>query len=126
MTEKEIKEILKNNGWAQHVYEGGSKYLLKKWKAIVEDVEKGYHPNSILEEYWNDLATRSAIYLVGLGQNVKDLDQRFKNAVTGTNVKIWENNDGENEFWHYGYPKNAKGNFLAEIKNYISQHVMKQ
>jgi hypothetical protein len=119
--EEKIKQILKDKGWAKHVYEGGSEYLLGKWRRIVEEIENGYDPNYIIEEYWNDLDTRSAIREVGLEEQVTELDERFKQAVTKADVQIRGDELDKDKFWYYGYPKKASGYFLESIKRELTK-----
>jgi hypothetical protein len=117
LTDKQIKDRLKEHEWAEHVWKGGREYLLDTWKSVVENVEKGYDSDFMVEEYWNDLDVREAIQLVELDNEVKDLDTRFRNSITHPDINI--RNYDNNDFWNYGYPKKARGHFLEGIQEYI-------
>lgn len=92
---------------------------MNKWKEVVEQVEKGYGPDYMIEEYWNDLDSREAIHVAQLDEEVKDLDERFKRSIAEPELRI-RNNNIDNFFWNYGYPQKASGYFLRSIKDFIS------
>lgn len=119
LTEDQIKQRLKEKGWADFVYNGGSKRLLSSWKKLVELVENGYGERFVIEEYWNDLDTRKAIREVELDSLVKELDERFIAATTRRDIQIWGKEESKDYFWCYGYPKKAKGVFLEDLKKYF-------
>jgi len=120
MTEDEIKFYLKNRGCPEHVWQGGAERLLRKWNNFVAQVEKGYCPDCLIEEYRNHLDTRELIHDIGYGDQVKDADARFAAMLTATHIKHWhKKRSTDYDFWNYGYPKNVSGNFLEEVKRYI-------
>lgn len=118
MTEDEIIKKLQDKGCPRFVWQSGSKGLIKLWEDFVNEVERGYCPSCLLEEYYNDLDTRDLIRLVGLDDRVKNLDQRFITLLTRRDLRMRKSNLAD-DFWNYGYPKNASGFFLEEIKRYI-------
>lgn len=120
LNNEQIKNRLKEQGWAEHVWNGGHDYLINSWEEVVRQVEQGYTENYMVEEYWDDLDTREAIKLVELDSEVVELDERFKKALTHTDIRI--KNGNNNDFWNYGYPKNAKGYFLQGFKDYIEYY----
>ena len=92
--------------------------LLLSWKQIVESIEKGYNPNCLDNEYWNDLDTRMLIRKAGLDEKVRDLDERFKKATIRREVRVWESSPemhDKDDFWCFGYPKKASGFFLEQM-----------
>lgn len=120
MTEEQIQKTLKDRGCPEFVWKGGSQYLIDNWKKFIEEVERGYCPDCLLDEYLNDLDTRTLIRLTGLDDKVKDLDERFKAMLIRTDLRIsQEKTEIDNDFWNFGYPKNAKGYFLQEILRVI-------
>jgi hypothetical protein len=120
MTEEQIKEYLKDRGCRKAVWEGGKERLLSKWAKFVREVENGYCPNCLIQEYWNDLDTRDLIHDIGCDDEVKELDKRFAAMLTATHIKHWcRERDSDYDFWNYGYPSNATGFFFEDIKQYI-------
>lgn len=121
MNDQEIREYLKNRGCPEYVWSGGREGLTQRWRNFVEDVEKGYSPRCCIEEYWSDLGIRELIHDIGSEGEVQDLDERFVASLTARNIKHRHvDRDSEYDFWNYGYPKNASGFFLEEVKRYIS------
>lgn len=120
MTEEEIKTKLKNRGCPAFVWQNGSHGLISQWKTFVEEIEKGYCPDCLLEEYWNDLDTRELIHYVDLDSQVKDLDEKFVSMLTRRDVRIHKTNSKINDFWNFGYPKNASGYFFKQINDFIN------
>jgi len=120
MGDQQIKEYLKDRGCPEHVWQGGRDRLIRRWKDFVVEVEKGYCPNCSVEEYWNDLDTRELIHDIGSGGEVREDDQNFAAMLTATEIKHWHTDrDTTYGFWNYGYPKNATGYFLEDIKRTI-------
>ena len=79
--------------------------LVNRWRAFVEQVEKGYSLG--LEDYRNDLDLRAILRREGVENgDVLALDQRFKALLVATNVRVWESAP-EDPFWDFGYPGNA-------------------
>jgi hypothetical protein len=86
----------------------------------VTEVEKGYDSRCLIQEYWNDLDIRELIHDIGYDDKVRELDERFAAMLTATHIKHWrEERASDYDFWNYGYPKNAVGYFLDDIKYYI-------
>jgi hypothetical protein len=113
MTDAELREYLRENGYPEHVWRDGGAGLIKRWKKFVADVERGYRFG--LEDYRNDLDLRGVISLVGLDAEVRDTDMRFEKLLTGRDKRVWESS-GTNPFWDFGYPKNAAGELLKDLK----------
>jgi hypothetical protein len=122
MTEKQIREYLKEKGCPDSVQEGGSERLIQNWNSFVSEVEKGYCPSCLIDEYWNDLDTRELIHDVGLDGRVKEADERFRAILTATQIKHHHRErDSDYDFWNFGYPKNATGFFYEQVKCHILQ-----
>jgi hypothetical protein len=120
MTDQQIKEYLKNRGCPEHVWRGGRESLVQRWKDFVAEVEKGHCPHWVIEEYWNDLDTRELIHDIGSDGEVRDVDERFATMLTATEIKHWHaDRDTDYDFWNCGYPKNAAGYFLEDMKRHF-------
>ena len=120
MTEEQIKAYLRNRGCSKEICDGGKGVLLRKWESFVQEVEKGYCPNCVIQEYWSDLDTRDLIPDIGCDEEVTELDKRFAGMLTDTHIKHWRTDrNSDYDFWNRGYPKNAAGLFFEDIKTYI-------
>jgi len=73
-------------------------------------VERGYRFG--LEDYRNDLDLRGILTMLGLDEEVRELDQRLESPVKSG---VWETS-AKNPFWDFGYPKNAKGELLEDLE----------
>ena len=114
MTDEEIRAYLADNGYPEHLVQAGRAGLVDRWRKFVEEVEHGYKFG--LEDYRNDLDLRGIIALVGLDDEVRDLDRRFESMLTNRAVRVWESSAND-PFWDFGYPKNASGSLLEELQN---------
>ena len=114
MSDDEIVEYLRANGYPEHLVRGGRDGLIERWRRFVEEVERGYKLG--LEDYRNDLDLRGIIALFGLDDQVQDLDRRFEALLTDRDVRIWETSAGAPP-WDFGYPKNAGKLLLEDIKS---------
>ena len=114
MSDDEIVEYLRANGYPEHLVRGGRDGLIERWRRFVEEVERGYKLG--LEDYRNDLDLRGIIALFGLDDQVQDLDRRFEALLTDRDVRIWETSAGAPP-WDFGYPKNAGMLLLEDIKS---------
>ena len=122
MTEEQIQEYLKTNGFPKHVWQNGSSGLIKRWEEFAEEVEQGYSPDCLIDDYWNDLELRELIHKIGISSRVKEADEKFRAMLTATNIKhYYRERNSDYDFWNYGYPKNATGNFYEQIKRHILQ-----
>ena len=113
MTDIEIQEFLKENGYPEHIWKGGRSGLQARWEKFVSEVEKGY--SLTLDDYRNDLDIRGIIGVLGVQEDVAAADRRLRRLLLFSENAIW---DGENPeaFWLFGYPKNAQGELLADLK----------
>lgn len=113
MTDREMQEYLRENGYPEHVVRAGKAGLIERWRKFVEEVERGYKLG--LEDYRNDLDLRGIIALTGHNEDVHDLDRRFEAMLTARDARIWESGAGD-PFWDFGYPKNASGELLEDLR----------
>ena len=113
MTDPELAEYLRENGYPEHISRAGRTGLLAKWAAFVDDVERGYKLG--LEDYRNDLDLRAILALAGLDAAARADDERLRRLLTATDKRVWESSPGD-PFWDFGYPKNASGELLADLK----------
>jgi hypothetical protein len=115
MTEQQVREYLRDNGYPERVVEQGRAGLITKWRAFVEQVERGY-PLGI-EDYRNDLDVRGILALAGAEDDeaVRALDERLQKLLTATDVRVWEST-AEGPFWDFGYPRNAGKALLRDLR----------
>jgi hypothetical protein len=113
MNDRELEAYLRDNGYAEHVCRAGRKGLVDRWTKFVDEVEAGYELG--LEDYRNDLDLRAIIAMAGLEADAQGADKRLKALLTGTDKRVWESSH-ENAFWDYGYPRNASGDLLEDLK----------
>src|SRR6202158_3621942 len=113
MTDEEMAAYLRENGYPEHVVRAGRAGLIDRWRKLVEEVEHGYKLG--LEDYRNDLDLRGIIAMLGLDDEVRDLDRRFEAMLTDRDTRVWESSGG-NPFWDFGFPKNAAGELLEDLK----------
>ena len=113
MTDEQMAAYLRENGYPEHVVRAGRAGLIERWRKFVESVEHGYKLG--LEDYRNDLDLRGIIAMLGLDSEVQDLDLRFEAMLTDRDKRVWETS-GDAPFWDFGYPRNASGELLEDIK----------
>lgn len=114
MTDAEIQEYLRANGYPEHIVREGRAGLLRQWREFVGQVERGYRLG--LEDYRNDLDVRAILMLAGMDdEEVRTLDDRLKKLLTATNVRVWESAEGA-PFWDFGYPSNAGGELINDLR----------
>ncbi len=114
MTDEEMAAYLNENGYPAHIVQAGRAGLIERWRKFVEEVERGYKLG--LEDYRNDLDLRGIIAMVGLDNEVQELDRRFEAMLTDRDKRVWESLAG-NPFWDFGYPRNASARLLEDINN---------
>lgn len=114
MTDEQIVEYLRANGYPEHLVRAGRAGLIERWRRFVEEVERGYKFG--LEDYRNDLDLRGIIALSGLDVEVRDLDQRFEALLINRTLRVWETAAGD-PFWDFGYPQNAGKQLLKDLQN---------
>jgi hypothetical protein len=114
MTDQQMAAYLRENGYPEHIVQAGRAGLIERWRKFVEEVERGYKLG--LEDYRNDLDLRGIIAMLGLDDEVRELDQRFQAVLTDRDTRVWESS-ATNPFWDFGYPRNAKSRLLEDLKN---------
>jgi hypothetical protein len=114
MKDAEVKQLLKAEGYSDHIWKGGKKGLLEKWERFVSEVEAGY--SLTLDDYRNDLDLRAIIAKVKLDDEVAEADERFRRCLVFSGKAIWDS-DQPNAFWLYGYPRNAKGELKKDLRS---------
>ena len=113
MTDQEMTAYLRENGYPEHVVRAGRAGLIDRWRKFVESVERGYKVG--LEAYRTDLDLRGIIAMLGLDSEVSELDRRFEAMLIDCGKRIWETSPGV-PFWDFGYPRNAGGELLEDLK----------
>ena len=114
MTDEQIAEYLRSNGYPEHLVRAGRAGLIKEWTRFVEAVEHGYKFG--LEDYRNDLDLRGILSLLEIDDQVRDLDRRFEALLTDRTTRVWETSAGD-PFWDFGYPQNAGTQLLEDLRN---------
>jgi hypothetical protein len=114
MTDAETRAYLEQNGYPKHVVEGGREGLVNRYRKFVQEVERGYDMS--LFDYRNDLDGRAILHLIGADSEVEDLDARLEPLLIARDKRIWESASGE-PFWDFGYPANARGELLQDLKS---------
>jgi hypothetical protein len=114
MTDPELLDYLRDNGYPQHVVRGGRAGLVRRWREFVEHVERGYSLG--IEDYRNDLDIRGIIALAKAEDDeVRALDERLRKLLVATEKRVWESAPGE-PFWDFGYPRNAGAELLEDLQ----------
>jgi hypothetical protein len=108
-----VKEKLLARGVPPHVIQGGGEALIAGWRRFVAEVEQGYP--LCLDDYRNDLDLRELISVTGLDSYVAADDERLRQALIPARRPVWET-DVPDAFWVRGYPRNASGELLADLK----------
>ncbi len=116
LTDEQIEEYLSENGSPPHVVRAGRAGLIRRWSEFVDEVEKGYRLG--LDDYRNDLDLRGIMATLGLDDDpgVQQADQRLVKVLEPAAKRIWESCEG-NPFWDFGYPRNATGDLLDDLKS---------
>lgn len=114
MTDAEIQTLLREKGYPEHVWRDGRGGLIARWTNFVEQVGQGYSMS--MDDYCNDLDTRAIIARLGLQKEVAELDRRFRQLLVFTADPIWECDDNPDAFWLFGYPGNAAGDLLEDLR----------
>jgi hypothetical protein len=118
MTDAQIQNYLRDNGYPEHIVRDGRAGLLRRWREFVVQVEKGYTLG--LEDYRNDLDVRAILELAGAGiddasaAEIRSLDERLKKMLVETNVRVWES--APSPFWDFGYPHNPGPDLIADLR----------
>jgi hypothetical protein len=112
MTDAAIKEFLEEAGYPEHVCQAGRQGLLERWSRFVAEVEQGYELG--LEDYRNELDVRALLSKLGLDEEARETDERFRRILKAPDKPVWETEpDG---FWNYGHPCHMFGELLADLQ----------
>jgi hypothetical protein len=114
MTDDQIAEYLRSNGYPEHLVRAGRAGLIDHWRRFVVEVEHGYKFH--LEDYRNDLDLRGILSMLEIDDQVRDLDCRFEALLTDRTTRVWETS-AEAPFWDFGYPGNAGPQLLEDLRN---------
>lgn len=113
MTDMEIQDYLRDNGYPEPIVREGRAGLVRRWREFVGQVESGY-PHG-LEDYRNDLDVRAILELAGGEEDeIRTLDARLQKMLSATSVRVWES--APSPFWDFGYPCNAGPELIADLR----------
>ena len=114
MTDAEVREYLRDNGYPEHVIRDGRSGLVRRWREFVDQVERGYSLG--IEDYRNDLDVRGILALAQAEDlEVHALDARLQKLLTATDVRVWESGPGDPP-WDFSYPSNAGPDLLDDLR----------
>jgi len=108
-----VRRKLRERGTADHIVREGAAGLIARWRTFVAQVEGAYPLG--LDDYRNDLDIRSLIAFTELDSEVVPEDDRFRKLLIHTRQAVWES-DTPHAFWVCGYPKNASGALLKDLR----------
>jgi hypothetical protein len=115
LTEAQVQDYLRENGYPEHIVRAGRAGLVEQWRKFVEQVERGYRLG--IEDYRNDLDIRGIIRLAEAEDaEVHSLDARLEALLTDSNIRVWESAPGD-PFWDFGYPKNAGRELIDDLRS---------
>ena len=115
MTDAQVQDYLRENGYPEHIVREGRAGLLRRWREFVDQVERGYSLG--IEDYRNDLDVRGIIALAKADNaEVHALDERLRILLTATGVRVWESGPGD-AFWDFGNPRNAGADLLDDLRS---------
>ena len=114
MTDAQVQDYLRENGYPAHIVRGGRAGLMERWREFVAEAERGYARG--IEDYRNDLDIRGIIRLAKAEDaETGALDERLKKLLTATSARVWESAPGD-PFWDFGYPQNAGRELIADLR----------
>jgi hypothetical protein len=108
-----VRTSLRERGAAEHVIREGAEGLLRRWSEFAASVENGYPLG--LADYRNDLDLRALIAVAGLESEAAGSDARLRRMLTAPDREVWSS-DVPNAFWVRGFPRNASGELLSDLK----------
>jgi len=113
MTDEQVINYLRENGYPEQICSEGRQGLTRRWREFVADVEQGYTLSFF--DYCNELDVRALIESCGMGDEVREEDARFASMLTAKERRVWDSGL-PNGFWDFGYPRNAEGDLLEDLK----------
>jgi hypothetical protein len=113
MTDEELIDYLRENGFPEPVVRAGPAGLIERWRKLIEEVERGY--KSGLEDYRKELDIRGILAMLELDDSVRDLDNRLEATLIARDQRVWESSAAD-PFWDFGYPRNACSRFMEDIR----------
>jgi len=114
MTDTQVQDYLRENGYPEHIVREGRVGLVQRWREFVQQAEIGYCLG--IEDYRNDLDIRGILALAEADDaEIHALDERFRKLLTATSVRVWESGPGD-AFWDFGYPRNARAGLLEDLR----------
>jgi hypothetical protein len=113
MTDEQIEAYLRDNGYPEKFWRGGRQNLILRWREFVQDVEQGYTLS--FYDYCGELDIRAIIESCEMAHEVMAEDERLKAMLTSTKTRVWDSGV-PNAFWDFGYPRNAEGDLLEDLK----------
>lgn len=124
-----VREYLQEKGCGEHVIRGGLEGLVEAWERVVESVTQGYRLG--LDDYLNDLDARQLLAEAWEVAPVNE-QQHYQSRVAAADVQmksllrpadecLWGDEVAEEEgwtreeqWWYFGFPRNAGEDLRAE------------
>ncbi|HEY7088600.1 MAG TPA: hypothetical protein VH518_10960 [Tepidisphaeraceae bacterium] len=123
-----VRDMLRQRGTSPAVVRGGLDYLLRRWRKIVEGVERGGgDAETEMDDYLNDMDARQllqdALAVAGgqrqaarLAEEIDSLDERFQAATLPVDVCVWgpknaakHNWTPQQNWWYFRLPRGWRG-----------------
>jgi hypothetical protein len=114
MSVDRCREFLEENGFPPDVVQEGRAGLIRRYREFVAQVEKGYPKG--LEQYKGELEFRTILKQAQAEDGeVRELDERLQKMLKTSKKRLWESCPSK-VFWDFGYPSNASGELLRNLK----------
>jgi len=120
LTNEEVVALQRDKGWSGRFWPLGRDSLIQRWNNFVNAIEQGQASNWLIDDYRILLECRELIHEIGSDHRVAAADEKLRSILTATNIKhTYRDRNTMYDFWNYGYPRNATGFFLEQIKCHI-------
>ena len=111
MVNVKLRQYFAERGYSERVIEGGLRYLLDRWRSLVERLPRGYDRG--IDEYRDDLDCRSIIEeampwlepteRAAVATETEALDEQFRSATSPSAVPAMRT-AADGQWWLYRFP----------------------
>lgn len=126
-----VREYLQDKGCGEHLISGGFEGLVVAWEKVVAAVVDGY--NLGLDDYLNDLDARQLLAeawevapvneqqhyqlrVAAADAQIKSLLEPAAECLWGNEIADEEGWTREEQWWYFGFPRNAGADLRAEYQ----------